>query len=75
MNNIIIGGNCPPQISFLLYCPLSGRRSRILKKKVLFPAEETPGPVSTEVWSTEENKSLVELVLLHGDPQCGLVIA
>ena len=55
--------------------PLSGRRSRILKKKVLFPAEEAPGPVSTEVWSTEENKSLVELVLLHGDPQCGLVIA
>ena len=35
---------------------------------VLFPAEETPGPVSTEVWNTEENKSLVEFVILHGDP-------
>ena len=39
-----------------------------MKKKVLFPAEEAPGPVSTEVWSTEENKSLIEFVLLHGDP-------
>ena len=44
------------------------RRSRILKKKVHFPAKDTPGPISTEVWSTEENKSLVEFVLLHGDP-------
>ena len=45
--------------------PLSGRKSRFLKRRVLFP--HCPASF-TEVWSTEENKSLVEFVLLHDDP-------
>ena len=45
--------------------PLSGRKSRFLKRRVLFP--HCPASF-TEVWSIEENKSLVEFVLLHGDP-------
>ena len=44
---------------------LSGRKSRFLKRRVLFP--HCPA-CFTEAWSTEENKSLVEFVLLHGDP-------
>ena len=45
--------------------PLSGRKSRFLKRRVLFP--HCPA-IFSEVRSTEENKSLVEFVLLHGDP-------
>ena len=44
--------------------PFSGRKTRFLKRRVLFP--HCPASF-TEVWSTEENKSLVEFVL-HGDP-------
>ena len=36
-----------------------------MKRRVLFP--HCPASF-TEAWSTEENKSLVEFVLLHGDP-------
>ena len=43
--------------------PLSGRKSRFLKRRVLFP--HCPASF-IEVWSTEENKSLVEFILTFG---------
>lgn len=49
--------------------PRSGRK-RLYKKKILFPNESaSSGPVSAKAWGIEEKKSIIEFILLHGDPQ------